>query len=284
VQDIQNNILDIVRRKGPALPTQIASEIQSNSILTGAVLSDLVSKKLVKISQGKIGGSPLYYVTGQEGKLELLYKGLPMREKEAYDIIKKEQIVQDDLLQPAIRVAMNQIKDFAKQTKITIENSEKLFWRWHLLDEQEAILKINKPVVIEQKIEVKEIQTVPEIKQAEIKIETKPAKDNFINLVDNFIEKSGIRVFEKETLKRSKEINMIVSVPSAVGNLKYMMHVRNKKTISDADLKKMHEHAVAKKMPLLVLSNGKLSKKAEKYIESETKGLLLFKLIDSEIN
>ena len=40
----------------------------------------------VKISNAKIGSSPLYYVTGQEEKLEALYSHLKEPEKKVYDL------------------------------------------------------------------------------------------------------------------------------------------------------------------------------------------------------
>jgi len=44
-----------------------------------------VGKKEVIISNGKIGGSPVYYILGQEYKLQMLEKHLGGREKEDYD-------------------------------------------------------------------------------------------------------------------------------------------------------------------------------------------------------
>jgi hypothetical protein len=267
MSDIKEKILSIVKINGPVLPMQIAGQVGKDSIFTGAILSDLASSKLVKISSARIGGSPVYYVDGQEEKLEKLYDGLAMREKEAYNLLKKAKFLREGELDPAIRVAMKEIKDFAKPIMVKNQDKEELCWRWHLTSKEEvaSMLNMDKPSVkLEPKIEM---------------VKKNGKQDDFLKNIEDNINKLNIRIFEKETLKRGREITMIVNIPSNIGNLNYFVCARNKKIINEKDLGSALETAKKKGYPLLFLSTGKLTKKAETYLEKEARGLITFKNI-----
>ena len=75
--DTNKKIIDILKSKGPGLPVQIASQVGISSLFAGAFLSELAGGKEVKISKMKVGGSPLYFLNGQEKELEKFYTYLP---------------------------------------------------------------------------------------------------------------------------------------------------------------------------------------------------------------
>jgi len=54
---------------GPTLPAKVAKAINQPLLIASAALSDLSSQGKVKISNLKVGGSPLYYLPGQEEEL-----------------------------------------------------------------------------------------------------------------------------------------------------------------------------------------------------------------------
>lgn len=95
----------------------------------------------------------------------------------------------------------------------------------------------------------------------------------------NYINKNNVSVINEEIIKKNKEIDMIVKVPSGLGKLDFYLAARNKKKISDGDLSLVYNKGQGKKLPVLFLSNGELSKKAEEYINKELKGYLIFKKI-----
>jgi len=127
---VTQKVLDIVKLKGPVIPTQISAELSTSSLLASAMLSELVSNKQVKISSVKLGGTPLYYIQGQEEKLQNYTKYLHEKEKKAFDLLKEEVVLQDKMLEPVIRVALRQIKDFALPLQVTSGNGIELFWKW----------------------------------------------------------------------------------------------------------------------------------------------------------
>ena len=101
-------ILRLIKAKGPLLPVHIVKDIGWNTLLIGAALSDLSKKGLIKMSYAKIGGSPIYYVTGQEFKLQNLYKHLHEKEQKAYDLEQKVYELEREIY--LLRMDMDEIE------------------------------------------------------------------------------------------------------------------------------------------------------------------------------
>jgi len=173
--ETRSKIISFLKIRGPCLPIHISRETGLSTLFAGAFLSELASDNTVKISNMKVGGSPLYFIPGQESQLENFSNYLQSKEKEAFSILKEKKLLEDRKLEPAIRVALRSIKDFA--FPLLLNSPEQiLFWRFYSLPEEEAKL------MVEKLIEVKPIQLEiipqpkPEIKQ-EIKPETSKSKD-----------------------------------------------------------------------------------------------------------
>ena len=74
VQDpaFRDKVISFIRVNGPVLPIQISKQFGGNLFFAGAILSELVGRQKIRISSAKVGGSPVYYVDGQEYKLHVL--------------------------------------------------------------------------------------------------------------------------------------------------------------------------------------------------------------------
>lgn len=142
MNDLREKIVQIVARKGPVLPVEIMKEVGGNTIIIGAMLSELASKDRVKITNSKVGGSPLYYVIGQEPKLVSLYGSMNDKDKKSFDALKKEGVLRDVDLTPIMRVSLRSIRDFAKPLEVTVAGHTEIFWRWFLLPMKDAESRI----------------------------------------------------------------------------------------------------------------------------------------------
>ncbi len=187
----KEKILQYMRRNGPSQPTRIAKELGVDSIIASALLANLVSKNIIKVSHMKIGGSPLYYLPGQERNLQKFSDKLPGKEREAYNLIKSEQVVKNEELDPAIRVAISYLKDFAKPITIMLKNQQEMkLWKWYMLSNEDATKiirekyfnqsnkerKEEKPIV--KKIEQKKVESFQEpISQEKIEVEEDKEKE-----------------------------------------------------------------------------------------------------------
>lgn len=135
---MKEEILNIIRTGGPKLPSELSKQLKSNTIFIGAHLSELTQNKKLLISHLKIGSSPLYYLNGQQSRLQHFYRYLNSKEKEAFDILKKEKVLEDKKQQPAIRIALRAIKDFAIPISVNTNGEKKIFWKWSLTTDKEV--------------------------------------------------------------------------------------------------------------------------------------------------
>ena len=133
--DINDTVIQFIKENGPILPSELGKHLKRDILISSAILSDLVARKVICISKAKIGGSPVYYLRGQEDKLERLYPNLNEKDRGTYDMIKEQLVMEDSLQDPLTRVSLRTIKDFA--VPFTFE--EKQFWRWHLISEPDAV-------------------------------------------------------------------------------------------------------------------------------------------------
>ncbi len=252
MEPIKQTVMDFIRFNGPVLPAHVAKKIEKDMIQAGALLSDLLSGKLIKISKAKIGGSPVYYITGQEAKLEKLYDYLPGKEKEAFNILKERRVVKDSEMVAGIRVALRSIRDFA----IPFKNGEDIYWKWYMLPNEQVDQFL-------PKVEIKK----PEIKEVVKNLVRKVLRKNeFFDDVKKYLSESKIEIVREEFNKRS-EVSFVVKVGSDIGQLEFLLVGRNKKKISDVDLTMAHSKGQKMKLPVIFVSPGGLTKKAEKYLE-----------------
>ncbi len=284
-------ILQIIRAKGPLLPVHIVKEIGWNTILVGAALSDLSKKGHIKISHTKIGGSPVYYVTGQEYKLQGLYKQLHEKEQKAYDKLKEKKILKDKGLEPVMRVALRNIKDFAKPLEVTINNESEIFWKWYLTSNTEAsetIKSMVRPVKKEER-EIKkkepkeEAEQEPKEKREEKQErleETREIEEKspFLNKIRNYFAKNQIEILEQKVIRKTSDAEFVIKVPTSIGSARYFCKARSKKKFNDSDLSNAYVQGEIRKLPVLFLITGELTKKAQTLLDEQFKNLNVKKI------
>jgi len=136
----REDVLDLLKQRGPIVPTDLRKNLQADTFLIGAVLSELSSRGLVKVTSIKKGGSPFYYLPGQEEFLESLTVYLHEKDQNTVDWLKGNGVARDDELEMFKRVSLRKVKDYAKPLKArTKEGQEILFWRYYRVQEQDAV-------------------------------------------------------------------------------------------------------------------------------------------------
>jgi hypothetical protein len=291
MNDVRSKVLSIVQMNGPILPVKISKVINQNILFTSAILSELIDRKQVLLSKAKVGGSPVYYIKGQEERLQMLYEYLENALKKTYNILKEKKILKDSKCEPWQRVALREMKDFAVQ----IEDNNELFWRWYLTKEEDAkqIIEDLKPkekidLKKEIKVEVKEerveekpkkevkelVKEKPNVEKPKIKKTNKKSDPEILNKIQNYFNQNNIKINQEEVIKRNKEFNYSLEVDSVVGKVTFFCKIKIKKRVSDGDLSLAMNEAKGKQS--LFLSEGDLTKKATEFLEKE-KGHILFK-------
>ncbi len=292
--ETREKIVEIVKAKGPVLPVHISKEVGMNILMASAHLAELTASNRLKISTIKVGGSPLYYLQGQEEMLQKFVSNMNDKEKKAYDLLSQNKILRDSEQEPVIRVALREIKDFAIPLYVNYNNNKEVFWKWYLISNEDAepLIKSKLEIIelpaerveeklLKQEIKEKPIQAIQ--KQTKEKKEPKKYKprekeDNFLNDLIRFFEKNKISIVSNDVIKRNSEIDFVVEIPSVVGNLQYYCKAKNKKRISDSDLSTAYVKGQLKKLPVLFISAGELSTKAQEMLEKELSNLAFKKI------
>lgn len=297
VGETKERILSTIKEKGPAYPAKIARESGLSPLFTAAFLSELVSDRKLKISNMKVGSSPIYYIEGQEQQLEVFTEHLNHKEREAFEKLRKSMILEDLQQEPAIRVALRKIKDFAIPINVRIDGDVRLFWRYSQFPEEETREKIRtlispsqsprheikqeiKQKVNEEKEANQEIkresddEKVPtvesiideekkDIKQAVKKIQT----SDFAESIKDYLAAKDIEVLEELSAKK-REFIAKIRTDIIFGKQEYLLTAKEKKKVSQDDLAIATQKAQAEKMPALFISPGELDKTAYSYLET----------------
>jgi hypothetical protein len=130
---LKERILSFLQMRGPSLPVHIAKATGLSILFASAFLSELYADKKIKISNMKVGSSPVYFTPDKESQLEKFAEHLKSKEKDAYLLLKEKKFLKDSDQQPAIQVALRAIKDFA----IPFEYENHLYWRFLNTDQSE---------------------------------------------------------------------------------------------------------------------------------------------------
>ena len=135
----QDKILNFLKVNGPTYPSKVAKNIKTNILLASAHLSDLTRQGKVKISDLKIGASPLYFLTGQEDQLYQFAQGnINPKDYQALEMLHQKKVLRENNLEVLNKVALRGLKDFAVPLHVTIGNNKEVFWKWHLLSDEET--------------------------------------------------------------------------------------------------------------------------------------------------
>ena len=92
-----------------------------------------------------------------------------------------------------------------------------------------------------------------------------------------FFQKNSITVIEQTVIRKKSDYEFIIELNSAVGSLTYFCKAKNKKRVSEGDLSSAFVQGQIKKLPVILLAPGELTKQA-KEIAKELKGVAVKKL------
>lgn len=287
----KEGILASLRARGPSLPVQVAKAINTSPLFASAFLSELKGEDKIKISNMRVGSSPIYYLPGDEEKLENYSQYLNQREREAFTLLRNSKVLQDEEQTPVVRVALRAIKDFAIPLNVKIDETQKIFWKYFTLNDGEASEKIKelingpsekkkidekpKEKVEEENLETKEEVLKEEVKEEvvkeNIKEEIKEEKKieevvwDFASELKNHLEILNLEVMEVFSEKK-KEFEARVRTDGKFGKQEYYLVAKDKKNINDKDFEKAWQKAHIKKMSAIFISPGEINKKGKEHL------------------
>ncbi len=93
-------------------------------------------------------------------------------------------------------------------------------------------------------------------------------------MIDDFFNEKNITVKSIKQIKKNKEYEYIIKIPSAIGELEYFCRGKDKKSINENDIANAFVAGQTKKRPVLFITTGKITKKAENSLPKEFPGLM----------
>lgn len=298
--ETKEKIIKFLRIQGPSIPVRIAKEIGQSILFTSAFLSELLSEKKIKTSHMRVGSSPIYFISGQENQLEKYLDNIKGKEKEALMLLKEKKFLEDSKQEPAIRVALRSIKDFA----IPLKKSDQLYWRYFTISEsefKEKNIEKDKPIFDKSKSEkipdlatptAKEPNKVDSetknseqgepnlnifdkntektksskkkvVKKTTRKKTTSKTNEKFFNKVKEFLKSKQIEITEIEGIDKKELIFRINK-----DQKEQLLFAYNKKQVKEDDLVKANKKASEMKMQYTILCLGEQTKKLNNLIDA----------------
>jgi hypothetical protein len=267
----KEQVLEVVKKNGPLIPIDVKRELGSDTTIIGAMLSELAVNKLIKVTKVKKGGSPFYYVLGQEEKLQELIEFLNEKDKKTYFLLKNEKILFDDARSPLERVSLRQIKDFAKSLEINFYGEKRILWKYYLVQNSEVEKLLKEQFGNKKETKTENIKTP---KKNKIREES----SLFVETIKTYLKNKNIEILSEEIIRASSEIDFKIKVPTTIGSMNYYCKAKSKKTSNDGDLSMAYVKGISMNLPVLFITTGKVTKKAKEMIGKEFKGLVLKEL------
>tara|TARA_Y100000310_G_scaffold161721_1_gene161621 strand:- start:4375 stop:5235 length:861 start_codon:yes stop_codon:yes gene_type:complete len=269
--EIKEKIISIFKRRGPSLPIHIARETELSILFASAFLSELLAEKKIKISNMRVGSSPIYFILGQEIMLEKFSEYLKSKEKDAFLLLKKKKFLKDSKQEPAIRVALRELKDFA----IPFKKNEEIYWKYlnipetELKDFVEGGKTLKEPVkslVNKEKTEEilkKPKEKIKKVSKKSVKIKNSKQNDKFLKKVKDFLIKSFIEINSIENIGK----NELVLKIKERGEEK-LLFAYNKKRITEKEIIKAGKKASEENLKYSIFFLGTLPKKISDFKEA----------------
>jgi hypothetical protein len=188
-------------------------------------------------------------------------------EKVKKEEVKQEEKVEDSKPQKQVEKVAEAEKKIEKAIEIPVKEKEEQ-------TSQEEIRREKKQV---EKQEEKE-QTQDSQEQSRSLAHFSTEDDAFWKQIQEYFTEQNILVKEYSILRKESDIEGTIIIPSAVGRLHFFCKAKNKKRVNDGDLSSAYIQAQSKKLPILFITTGEVTKKAKDMMEREFSSMKLKQL------
>jgi hypothetical protein len=124
-------------------------------------------------------------------------------------------------------------------------------------------LELEQKQLEEPKSEIRNVIERTFLKKPEKPMEPGPV----VNAALAMLVDSGAEIIGKDLKRKGKDADIVVDIPSKVGNIKMLAIVRDKKSITEADLSMAYTEGTNRKLLVLFCTQGKMTKFAKSYHE-----------------
>jgi hypothetical protein len=278
----REKVIAVIEKAGPVQPLDVRRELhEGDTVLIGAILSEMTASGKVAISKTKRGGSPFYYDPAKPESLERISQFLPEKDARTFALLKEAGVLRDDEQEPLTRVSLQNIPDFSRR----FAADGVAFWRYYLVREEDAIVRVRAklsaiaqpaaeplaapamPVVPAAPAEpAGDEGKKPRKRSAKRPQKKASAQQTFQQPTDQLHERAerslGARLSDLEVRKPETEVAGVHVAQGPHGKLHTFVCAIAKKLTEKTVLKAILE-ARGKGMPLLLLTTEEIPKKLE---------------------
>jgi hypothetical protein len=265
----REKVLTVIEKVGPVQPIDVRRELrEGDTVLIGAILSEMTANAMVAISKTRRGGSPFYYDPKKPETLAAIAQYLGEKDKRTFDLLQAHGILREDAVEPLTRVSLGNIPDFSRRFTVALNGTDVAFWRYYLVSEQDAIAKATG---------AKKAPTAPIVEAAPKKAARKRAPSKrakkaaapdatqatLAPVADALLDKVKMAlngVTEVTIIKPETELTCVHAHAGPHGQIHTFVYASAKRLTEKAVLAQLLA-ARSRGMPLLVLSTDDVSKK-----------------------
>jgi hypothetical protein len=280
--DNYSKIVKFLSENGPSHPIQVGKVLNKDSFMTSAILSEVLSKGSVKKSKKNVGNTPIFYLEGQEDKaMKILEDSLNLIERKILKSFRERKVVADQEVTVQERFVLQNLTDFVVPLNVKANGKEMTIWKVVGVSNDLVADLFKKTTVREPVKRVEAVKRVlepvrqqPEPEQSifadEFKREKSPKQSPKSDLgdfeleVQKKIQEMGGEIVEQEVVRKGSELNIVAKFTNPFEH-KCFIKARGKKRISNSDLSMAYTEGADRKMPVVLLTYGKLSKKSKEY-------------------
>lgn len=299
----QQDVLRVVEQYGPIIPNKIKQKLEAgDATMINVYLSNLREEGKIRFTKLQLGSSKFAYTKKQKPELETLIQHLNEKDRRTANLLKEKKILRKKEQEPLVRVGLEQIKDFAIPIKVHVNQEEEIFYRYFLVepeDAQKLIRQQLQPQASTQKQEVTqntaehnqepdkttkeeppakeeasepeeetehthETREIPKVEtQKQLQEQEIEPTSQFSKTIINYCAQHEISIQEIEETRKNSEIELILKVPTAVGKILFYAKAKSKKKSNDGDLAAAVLAAKTRMLPAIYLTTGEVTNKAK---------------------
>jgi hypothetical protein len=281
---MKQKILSALQQFGPLLPVEVASKTGLDSFMAKAYLAELAGENQIKISQEKIADSNIYFLAGQEQQVQIKIAQIHQNHQKTartYAPVTSSaspevQAKREAFAQKLAEIESAEQKRRTQQTQVSQQISKQNFQ-----PNQSNLVQMPKPLpelpprhVPEQR--QNEFKPTfdfekPKFESEKVEPEYEPeATRTFVDEAMDWLRMEEYVILEELSSKKTS-VSLIIIANSDFGKLKFFAKIRDKKTITKADLTSVYAGAMEHNCPAVIITNGELAKSADIFLEEKGK-------------
>jgi hypothetical protein len=134
------------------------------------------------------------------------------------------------------------------------------------IESKEKVLKAKEELKKQKKDKKKDVLSQKKLDFTNL---VEEINDEFHKKILVFFKKHQIKIISCNLIKKNNELEYYLEIPSNIGNIKYYCKAKNKKFFNENDLAGVYVLGQNKKMPVLFVITGEITKKAQEFLEKD---------------